>query len=343
MLPMSVDVGQRAIDMFMSLAEGAATAEITFTGGEALLRFPDLTSIVNHLRKKAAEHNIACQLVLKTNGTILSPGIVDFLSEGSWRVVVSIDGTSASHDRNRKDKAGRPTHKTVSHNIAALHEHGVECVASMTVHPDNSSKVASNVRELLQMGLSRIDIGPVYGTVEWSEAKSLQFANSLNEVAVVIREETAKGCCLEIGPLYRESEHVGNALHDIWGCKAGSSHLAFLPDGSISGCSSLAMLIPKFPELVVGNVWKGFDDNALTHLQQLAQERQGGRLECQQCSTKDNCAGGCLAINYATTKNPLQPPSFYCRTISAIPEAWNAAWALDAYESFPTSEPNPSP
>jgi uncharacterized protein len=323
---MPVEVGERAIDMFMSLADGVTTAEITFTGGEALLRFRDLTSIVNHLRRKATEHNIACQLILKTNGTILSPRIIDFLGEGSWRVVVSIDGTPTTHDRHRKDKSGKPTHKTVSHTIAALQSHGIECVASMTVHPDNSSRVASNVRELLQMGLSRIDIGPVYGTVEWTEAQSSQFANSLNEVAAVMREEASNDCRLEIGPLYRESEHVDNALHDVWGCKAGTNHLAFLPDGSISGCSSLAMLIPQHPELVIGNVWEGFDDNALTHLQELAQERQDGRLECQHCSTKDNCAGGCLAINYATTKNPLQPPRFYCRTISAIPEAWNAAW-----------------
>jgi uncharacterized protein len=340
---MPVEVGVRAIDMFMFLADGASTAEITFTGGEALLRFRDLESIVSHVRKTATEHDIACQFILKTNGTILSPQIVDFLSDGSWRVVVSIDGTPTSHDRHRKDKSGRPTQKTVAQNIAILLERGVECVASMTVHPDECPKVVSNVHELRQMGLSRIDLGPVYGTVRWSEAQSLQFADSLNEVAMVIRDEVARDSYLEIGPLYRESEHVGNALHDIWGCKAGTSHLAFLPDGSISGCSSLAMLIPQFPELVIGDVWKGFDDNALTHLQQLALAGQGSRIECQKCSTKDNCAGGCLAINYSTTRNPLQPPNFYCRTISVIPKAWNTAWTIEAHEWGQASEPTTEP
>jgi uncharacterized protein len=143
---MPVEVGTRAIDMFMFLAEGATTAEVTFTGGEALLRFRDLRSIVSHVRKTAKERGIACQLILKTNGTILSPRIIDFLVEGSWRVVVSIDGTPTSHDRHRKDKSGKPTQKTVSYNIAALQRHGIECVASMTVHPDNSFKVVSNVR-----------------------------------------------------------------------------------------------------------------------------------------------------------------------------------------------------
>jgi uncharacterized protein len=329
---MPVEVGARAIDMFMFLAEGATTAEVTFTGGEALLRFRDLKSIVSHIRKTAKERNIACQLILKTNGTILSPQIVDFLSDESWRVVVSIDGAPTSHDRHRKDKSGRPTQETVAQNIAILLRRGVECVASMTVHPDNCSTVARDVRELQHLGLSHIDIGPVYGTAQWGEAESLQLADSLNEVALWMRDEAAKGCCLEIGPLYEESEHVGDALRDVWGCKAGSSHLAFLPDGSVCGCSSLAMLTPEFPELVVGDVWKGLDDGALTNLQQLAQAEGHSRLGCQQCSTRDNCAGGCLAINYSTTRSPLQPPTFYCRTISAIPKAWSTAFTPDASE-----------
>jgi uncharacterized protein len=205
-------------------------------------------------------------------------------------------------------------------------ERGVECVASMTVHPSACATVLSNVRELQKLGLRRIDVGPAYGTVQWSEIQSQHFAESLAELAVLMKSERANGCFLEIGPLYQESEHVGDQLREAWGCKAGSSNLAFLPDGSIAGCSALAMLAPRFPHLLLGNIWNGMDSKAVRRLRQDAGAGVRRRLRCKRCPAQDNCAGGCLAINYATSGVPLKPPAFYCKTIAAIPKAWMVAW-----------------
>jgi uncharacterized protein len=113
-LPMSEDVAERAIDLFLFLADGAQTAEITVTGGEPLLRFGSLRSIAERVERAARERGISYQLVLKTNGTMMTPEIVDFLKDGSWRVVVSIDGSQRSHDRHRKDCSGRSTWHAVT-------------------------------------------------------------------------------------------------------------------------------------------------------------------------------------------------------------------------------------
>jgi uncharacterized protein len=183
-MPMSDDVTGRAIDLFMFLADGAKTAEIAVTGGEPLLRFGSLRSIAGHVERDARERGISYQLILKTNGTMLTPEIADFLKEAPWRVV-SIDGSEQSHYRHRKDCSGRSTWHAVTAAIAALMERGVECVASMTVHPSACSTVLRNVRELQKLGLRRIDIGPAYGTVQWSEVQSRHFAESLGELAVL--------------------------------------------------------------------------------------------------------------------------------------------------------------
>jgi uncharacterized protein len=329
-LPMSDDVAARAIDLFLFLADGAQTAEITVTGGEPLLRFGSLRSIAGRVERTATQHSISYQLVLKTNGTMMTPEIANFLKDGSWHVVVSIDGSEQSHDRHRKDHSGRPTWHAVTRAIAALMERGVECVASMTVHPSACSMVVSNVRELQKLGLHRIDIGPAYGTVPWSDVESESFAESLGELAVLMKSERAKGCLLEIGPLYQESEHVQNQLRDVWGCKAGAKNLAFLPDGSIAGCSALAMLAPRFPHLFLGDVWNGVDSDAVRRLRQDAGAGVRRRSQCKRCAARDNCAGGCLAINYSTSGIPLRIPAFYCKTIAAIPEAWKVAWGTES-------------
>lgn len=324
---MSEEVATRAIDLFMFLADGAKTAEIIFTGGEPLLRFQCLRSIVNYVDQVAKEHAISYQLVLKTNGTITTSEIVDFLCDAPWRVVVSIDGSAESHDRNRRDSLGRPTWDVAVAALSALMQRGVECVASMTVHPNSCSTVLRDVRALQKLGVNRIDVGPVYGTVQWSEFQSQQFAESIGELALLMRDEFTNGGFLEIGPIYRDSEHVGNQMRNIWGCKAGLSNLAFLPDGSIAGCSALAMLTPGFPDLILGDVWKGLNDHAVTRLRRNAGATLHSRPQCKRCPTRNNCAGGCLAINYSTTRMPLHPPQFYCETIAAIPKAWKLAWS----------------
>jgi uncharacterized protein len=306
-----------------------ASAEVV-TGGEPLLRIRLLRSIAGRVERAAKEHGISYQLVLKTNGTLTTAEIADFLKDGPWRVVVSIDGSEQTHDRYRKDCSGRSTWNAVTAAIGALMERGVECVASMTVHPSACSTVLRNVRELQKLGLNRIDIGPAYGTVQWSEVQSQHFAESLGELAAWMKSEFAKGSFLEIGPIYQESEHVHSQLRNVWGCKAGSSNLAFLPDGSIAGCSALAMLAPRFPHLILGDVWNGVDSDAIARLRKDAGAGVRNRRQCKQCPTRDNCAGGCLAINYSTSGTPLQPPQFYCQTIAAIPEAWKVAWGSES-------------
>jgi len=126
--------------------------------------------------------------------------------------------------------------------------------------------------------------------------------------------------------LYRSSEHVDGILADCWGCKAGLNNLAFMPNGNIAGCSSLAMLTNIFPELIIGNIESGIDEVALQNLFSNSQANEDKRSSCIECNTKNNCAGGCMAINLTTSKYPLMPPKFYCEIISTLSAEWHTAW-----------------
>jgi radical SAM protein with 4Fe4S-binding SPASM domain len=158
-------------------------------------------------------------------------------------------------------------------------------------------------------------------------------AQSLEDVALYMGKVNGTGARLEVGPLYHESEHVGEMLSARWGCHAASTNLAFLPTGQITGCSALAMLASTFPELILGDVSGGLNDEAVAHLVHVAQAGGEDRPACQGCQAAANCAGGCLAINYSTCGVPLTPPDFYCQTISMIPRVWHRAWP----ERMPTA------
>lgn len=323
---MGVQVGRKAIDMFIYMSRGAKLLEFIFTGGEPLLNFNTLSHLAHHAQKATHEAGMDVSFLLKTNGLLLNDQVRGFLIEHDLKAVISIDGRATLHDKYRKSVNEENTHHVVSRNLKDLLLQGASCVASFTVHPSQSRTILEDIRYLHEWGVNRIDVGPAYGTVVWNERHISDFIEALQDIASYIREVRRLGGSLEVGPLFSESEHVGDALSDQWGCGAGLTKLAFLPNGQVAGCSSLAMLTSKFPGLIIGDVDDGLDDLALRDLLQQSQAGIGHRQSCQQCETASNCAGGCLAINYAVEGSPFSPPPFYCKTIHSISKAWKVAW-----------------
>lgn len=324
---MSPEIAEKAVDLFVFLAEGASSIEITLTGGEPLLQFRVIEPVIRYAEKRASRAGMEARVVLKTNGTVLSRPILKFMERHCAKVVVSIDGAAKPHDAHRVDARRVGTHNVVCRNIRTLVERGIPCEASLTVHPAESGLLLESVQRVHELGIHQVDVGPAYGTVSWDTAATRQFLNGLREVAGLMRQLNSSAVELEVGPLYRESEHVGEKLDGCWGCRAGVTNLAVLPNGQIAGCSALGMLVAKFPELVLGDVWGGMTDEAIARLLTMSQVGSCGRPRCQVCPTAKRCGGGCLAINYSTTGLPMIPPEYYCQTISSISENWEEAWA----------------
>ncbi|GAF75495.1 unnamed protein product, partial [marine sediment metagenome] len=225
-LTMSTETGQKAIDMFINLSEGATSLEIVFTGGEPFLEFTTLKNLIHYAQQRATTAGVDIYFIVKTNGTILDQTIIKFLKTNSIKLVLSIDGTAENHDKYRRDSSGNRTHHIVSHNLKTVIRNDIQCVASVTVHPNLHKSVVENSRYLHKLGVKQIDLGPAYGTVLWAESDSLGFAQSIHDVARYMREIANTGKNLEIGPLYQECEHVGGILAEHWGCGAVSTNLA---------------------------------------------------------------------------------------------------------------------
>jgi uncharacterized protein len=314
---MGVECGKSVIDMFISMSIGAKELEFIFTGGEPLLEFNTLRYLAKYADSNSRKLGMVPTFVLKTNGTILNEEITQFLKNFNFRVVISLDGLPKSHNEYRKTISGEPTHRIIADNAEYLLNKEVDCAASLTVHPNQSKAITDNVKFLYELGFRNIDVGPVYGTFDWNKCQILEFENSLKICAELIRDINRKEY-FEISPINKNSEHVGKVLDNIWGCKAGATNLAFLPNGQITGCSSLAMLVPEYPNHIIGNIDSGINENSLQDLFSYSQAKIENRNSCINCDTSSNCSGGCLAINLSVNSNALMPPQFYCKTISLI-------------------------
>ena len=323
---LSSELGKKAIDLFLTLGKGAKDIEFTFTGGEPLVVFHLLELLTRYIDETCKQKNVKPSFVLKTNGTILNNAILHYIQFYNVRVVVSLDGTNRSHDKYRKNSLGENTHATVSRNISTLLQKKVPCLASITVHPTECNSVLENVRQLYVMGLRKIDVGPAYGTVKWSNSDCLALAQCLFDIAEYMKKVRESGDELDVGPLHQMTEHVNGQLEHQWGCHAGSTNLAFMPKGEIVGCSALAMLVHKMPDLVIGNVLSGIHREAFERFGELAHAGAENRITCINCGASPNCTGGCMAINLSESGKALTPPPFYCQTLTSIPSAWEIAW-----------------
>jgi len=176
---MGIDCGKKAIDMFVALGEGAKNIEFVFTGGEPLLNFNTLKAIVAYADDKSREFAMNSFFVVKTNGTLINDDIIEFLKRYGVKAVISIDGLPEYHNKNRRSCNGEPTQEIIVNNVKKLQNNDIPCSASLTIHPNFAGHIIDNVKYLYCIGLKEIDIGPVYGKVNWSNSQINNFKLSL--------------------------------------------------------------------------------------------------------------------------------------------------------------------
>lgn len=101
---------------------------------------------------------------LQTNGTLLSPGWLDFLEQYDIRVGVSLDGPPEIHDRRRLDGAGRPTSQRVREGLSKLQERGIPHGILMVVDEDvldlGAERLLSYFLEIGVEGVALLNVIP---------------------------------------------------------------------------------------------------------------------------------------------------------------------------------------
>ena len=129
---MSFDVAKRAVDLLIASTEGKRQhCEIDFFGGEPLMNFDVVKQTISYIREQEKLHDKIFKLSLTTNGMLLDPKKVTYLTENHISLILSLDGRPEIHNRMRPDAGGRNSYDTCARNLvyAAQHRNGEEyCV-----------------------------------------------------------------------------------------------------------------------------------------------------------------------------------------------------------------------
>lgn len=115
---MSLRVAKQALTLFRRMLAENETPLVSFYGGEPLLEFCLLRSVVEFTHTTFASQPV--EFNMTTNGTIMNEEIAQFLVQNNFNLLVSLDGPQKLHDRYRKDGNGRGSYERVIEMLSII-------------------------------------------------------------------------------------------------------------------------------------------------------------------------------------------------------------------------------
>lgn len=290
-------------------SQPAYSKEVNFVwqGGEPLLAGLDFYKKAIALQQKYAPKHIKISNSLQTNATLLTPAWCRFLKQHNFIIGVSLDGPKEIHDRYRSDKKGQQgSYDAVLKGIRLLQEFSIEFNILTVVHDSVANQAQTIYDHFVQLGVQFIQFQPlmVEGSAllhhftltasNWGQFLSdiyfrWQSQKHIGKVFVMNIEQVYSQYFTHVSQTCVHSERCGTNLimetqGEIFACDHQMDASHYLGNFSEQA---------PFSELVSSSISLPFGQNKST------------RRECQTCTVKAVCQGGCPAHINSTGKNAL--------------------------------------
>lgn len=307
---MTRETAEAAIELgLQEAADRSCGLDIAFFGGEPLMEWELLQHCHGYLSTRAAEMSITVRYGITTNGTLLSQDKLEWMAERNYLIGLSLDGSPAMHDTNRRFADGRGSHAAVREALERINSiptlrSKVICV----VNPANHLYLREGVRWLRKHYGGEIGLNFDY----WSEWTDEQFDSLTQEL---------EGMVSDLTDTYRNGQPVRleaidgkirSHLYENAGfcnhCHIGEQEIAVSVDGKLFPCSRMVGVGDE-PEITFGDVRSGID-RARQHY--YITTRGNATPECRICTLRHRCTNTCGCTNYAGTGTINQVSPFLC-------------------------------
>ena len=307
---MSQETAEKALDL--ALAEAQRTGrnlDISFFGGEPLLEWPLLRHCCTYLQQKAEESATRIRFGITTNGTLLTRDKLEWMAGRDFLVGLSIDGSPAMHNTNRRFADGHGSHELAAEALGLLAcfphlRSKVICV----VNPANCIHLREGVRWLHDHYHGPIALNFDY----WSEWTDAQFESLTQELEGMVSDITDS---YRVGQPMRVEAIDGKIRSHLYAgkefcnhCRIGEQEIAVSVDGKLFPCSRMVGVGDE-PEITFGDVRSGID-RAKQHY--YIATRGNATPECRICTLRHRCTNTCGCTNYAGTGTINHVSPFLC-------------------------------
>ena len=309
---MPLSIGQKAIELTFKSAvlNGYKQIKLKYSGGEPLLRFPFIEEIQRNAQSLAQKHKIKLDSVILSNGTLLTPDIIEKIKSLNLRLMISLDGLKKDHDCQRHFADGSGSFDKVVRSIGlALSEDLIPDI-SITV----SSRNIAGLPELMQWVLEKDlpfslnfyrenDFSEMHKDLKLEEEKII---NGLLAAYKVIESRLPRRSLLA-----SLADRANLAIPHLRPCSVGHSYMVFDTNGNISKCQM--QMNPPIADIHSADPLKLVREDR-TGIRNISVE---DKEECRECQWKHWCAGGCpLEAFRVTGKYDAKSPN--CNIYKAI-------------------------
>jgi uncharacterized protein len=309
---MSAETGRRAVDAIFrsAIRHGSRQVKLKYAGGEASLNAPVLLGLHDYARQKADRCQIDLDAVLLSNGVALGRRLIAALKQRGIRVMISLDGVAAVHDRQRHFPGGRGSFGAVARSLDRLQGMGVTPFVSITLSARNLDGLPQTAAYLvgreLPFGMSfyrENGRSTAAADLRFDEQRLIQTIHSaLDVLEAQPARQPLPGSLLD-----RASFQTPHR----WPCGAGLNYLAIGPAGQVAKCQMqlehpVTSVAADDPLAAVRSARAGLRNPPV-------EEKDG----CRECAWRYWCAGGCpLETYHATGRYDARSP--HCAVYQAL-------------------------
>jgi uncharacterized protein len=317
---MSNHIAFKAIDWLIEKSQNQKKLTISFFGGEPLLNFELIKSVVEYSLKKGDKLSKDFEFNINTNATLLNDEIINFFLKNRFKIIVSIDGDKEIQDSQRPFKNGKGTFNTILPRVKKLLL-SIPDVSCRAVLLDNTNPSIVE-KKLQEIGFQKILTS--YSSLSLFNSKEENKVNKrdLNQFFQKIREEAE---CLDLsikerdniklenlkntGILFSRFNRLVNGQKKLFPCGAGRSSVALSCKGDVFLCHRFV----GTEDFKIGNISRKnleIDKYQVSPLEI--------RNSCKNCFAKFLCAGGCYHDNLGYSGSIYKPSSDMCELMKYL-------------------------
>jgi uncharacterized protein len=290
---MDLETAKASVDFLMTESRGRGGVHITFFGGETLMNFPLLKQVVGYAKECAAARGLSIDFSLTTNATLLTPAIIEFLSDNSIGVTVSMDGPPELHDKLRVFANGRGSYDIIAPKVRELiakHKtRPISARVTMTAGVTDVERIYRHLHD--ELGFHEIGFAPVTTSKDRLYAINESGMDSVLDQFKKLADEYLEFALR--GEMHGFS-NVSDTLSELYQgvnkshpCGAGLGLVGVGPSGDIAPCHRFV----DSDQHALGHISTGMDREKQADF--LNRGNIATKYDCHTCFARPLCAGGC--------------------------------------------------
>jgi uncharacterized protein len=309
---MDYETAQASVDFLLEQSAGRRTVHITFFGGETLMNFPLLKRVVTYAHERAAAQGRSIDFSLTTNATLLTPAIIEFLSENRIGVTVSMDGPPELHDKLRVFANGRGSYDIIAPRVRALIEnHRTRPITARVTLTKGVTDVVKIFRHLKNdLGFHEVGFAPVTTSPDRlyaiNERGMDDVLSQFHLLADEYLEYALRGEMHGFSNVSDTLSELCQGVNKSHPCGAALGLVGVGPSGDIAPCHRFV----DSDTHALGHISTGIDREKQKDF--LQRGHINSKYDCHTCWARPLCAGGCHHEAYVRYGDTGHPNLHYC-------------------------------